>query len=75
MGLHEGVLADLALIDLRKPWLRQQSNIIEKQAEDPFPFRGGDECRTLSGCTVGICPHNANFIAGIGIAHLKSCFL
>jgi 5-methylthioadenosine/S-adenosylhomocysteine deaminase len=28
MGLHEGALADLALIDLRKPWLCPQSNII-----------------------------------------------
>jgi len=28
MGLREGALADLALIDLRKPWLCPQSNIV-----------------------------------------------
>jgi len=28
MGMHEGALADLALIDLRKPWLYPQSNIV-----------------------------------------------
>jgi 5-methylthioadenosine/S-adenosylhomocysteine deaminase len=28
MGLSEGALADLALIDLRKPWLCPQSNIV-----------------------------------------------
>ena len=29
-------------------------HIIEKQAEDPSPFRGGDECRTLSGLAISI---------------------
>ena len=27
-GLHEGAMADLALIDLRKPWLSPQSNMV-----------------------------------------------
>jgi 5-methylthioadenosine/S-adenosylhomocysteine deaminase len=28
MGLHQGALADLALIDLRKPWLCPKSNLV-----------------------------------------------
>ncbi len=31
-------------------------NIIEKQAEDPSPFRGGDECRTLFSHPIAIYP-------------------
>lgn len=29
---------------------------IEKQAEDPSPFRGGDECRTLFSHPIAIYP-------------------
>jgi len=30
--------------------------LIEKQAEDPSPFRGGDECRTLFSHPIAIYP-------------------
>ena len=30
--------------------------LIEKQAEDPSPFRGGDECRTLFSQPIAIYP-------------------
>ena len=31
-------------------------SFIEKQAEDPSPFRGGDECRTLFSHPIAIYP-------------------
>lgn len=30
--------------------------VIEKQAEDPSPFRGGDECRMLFSHPIAIYP-------------------
>lgn len=39
-----------------KKYDQEADNIIEKQAEDPSPFRGGDECRTLFSHPIAIYP-------------------
>jgi len=46
MGLHEGALADLSLIDLRKPWLYPQSNIISHLV---YSMTGGVDTTIVNG--------------------------
>jgi 5-methylthioadenosine/S-adenosylhomocysteine deaminase len=46
MGLREGALADLALIDLRKPWLYPQSNLVSHLV---YSMTGGVDTTIVNG--------------------------
>jgi 5-methylthioadenosine/S-adenosylhomocysteine deaminase len=46
MGLREGALADLALIDLRRPWLCPQSNIVSHLV---YSMTGGVDTTIVNG--------------------------
>ena len=46
LGLHAGALADLSLIDLKKPWLCPRSNIISHLV---YSMSGGVDCTIVNG--------------------------
>lgn len=62
MGLHEGALADLALIDLNKPWFCPQSNIISHII---YSMAGGVDTTVVNGRVLmqnGIIPGEAEIM-------------
>ena len=46
LGLHQGALADLSLIDLKKPWLCPQSNMISHLV---YSMSGGVDSTIVNG--------------------------
>jgi 5-methylthioadenosine/S-adenosylhomocysteine deaminase len=62
MGLREGALADLALIDLRKPWLYPQSNLVSHLV---YSMTGGVETTIVNGKVLmrdGVIPGEAEIL-------------
>ncbi|MGA9098245.1 MAG: amidohydrolase, partial [Methanotrichaceae archaeon] len=63
MGLYEGALADLALLDLRKPWFCPQSNIISHLV---YSMTGGVDTTIVNGKVLmqnGVIPGEAEIMA------------
>ena len=63
MGLYEGALADLALLDLRKPWFCPQSNIISHLV---YSMTGGVDTTIVNGKVLmqnGVIPGEAKIMA------------
>jgi 5-methylthioadenosine/S-adenosylhomocysteine deaminase len=59
VGLHEGALADLALIDLEKPWFTPQSNILSHLV---YSMAGGVDTTIVDGKVLmrdGVIPGEA----------------
>jgi 5-methylthioadenosine/S-adenosylhomocysteine deaminase len=64
MGLCEGALADLALIDLRKPWLCPESNLVSHLV---YSMTGGVDTTIVNGKVLmreGIIPGEAEILEG-----------
>jgi len=62
MGLREGALADLALIDLRKPWLYPQSNLVSHLV---YSMTGGVDTTIVNGKVLmrdGVIPGEAEIL-------------
>jgi 5-methylthioadenosine/S-adenosylhomocysteine deaminase len=62
IGLHEGALADMALIDLHKPWLCPQSNIISHLV---YSMTGGVDTTIVNGRVLmrdGVIPGEAEIL-------------
>jgi 5-methylthioadenosine/S-adenosylhomocysteine deaminase len=62
IGLHEGALADMALIDLHKPWLCPQSNIISHLV---YSMTGGVDTTIVNGRILmrdGVVPGEAEIM-------------
>jgi 5-methylthioadenosine/S-adenosylhomocysteine deaminase len=62
LGLHPGALADLALIDLQKPWFCPQSNIISHLV---YSMTGGVDTTIVNGKVLmheGVIPGEAEIL-------------
>lgn len=62
MGLHPGALADLALIDLKKPWFCPQSNMISHLV---YSMTGGVDTTIVNGRVLmrgGVIPGEAEIL-------------
>jgi 5-methylthioadenosine/S-adenosylhomocysteine deaminase len=62
LGLHAGALADLALIDLQKPWFYPQTNIISHLV---YSMTGGVDTTIVNGKVLmheGVIPGEAKIL-------------
>jgi len=70
MGLREGALADLALIDLRKPWFKPETNLLSHLV---YSMAGGVDTTIVNGKVLmqdGVIPGEAEIMWQAG-----ECFL